>query len=158
MNIGKVIKVTAIIFIFLFLILFAFLGGALLGTPEGVFIGILAGLAIGWLQFILLYGFGKMIDDVHQIRKKTCGDAEPAPKAAMSVKETPRLWNCPLCGRPNPVGQNTCFHCGTRLDDSASNVSTPIIDIKADGSWVCPFCDTHNAPESKFCQNCGIER
>lgn len=164
-NIGKAIKATAILFIFVSIILFAFLGGSLFGPAAGVFIGALMGLAMGWMQFILLYGFGKLIDDVHHIRQKTCGDVtpvpnapQPAPKAPQPVAETPLLWDCPLCHRQNPLDQNVCYHCGTSSYPSGGKSSAPMIDVQPDGSWICPFCDTHNTPESTFCQNCGIEK
>ncbi|MBE6924878.1 MAG: hypothetical protein E7466_06565 [Ruminococcaceae bacterium] len=157
MNIGKLIKTTAVIILVVFIILFAFLGGAFFDPNTGVFIGALLGLCLGWLQFVLLYGFGKIIDDVHQIRKKTCGDVAPAPKTSQPINETPALWECPLCGRQNPVGKNVCCNCGTELGNSTNGASNLVIAVKADGSWVCPFCDTHNTPESKFCRECGIE-
>lgn len=158
MNVGKVIKSTAVVFIFISILLGAYLGGAFFGPEEGVFIGALVGLAAGWMQFILLYGFGELIDDVHHIRQKTCGDVAPAPNVPQPVKEIPQLWDCPLCHKQNPVGRNVCFHCGTRLDNSVGKTSAPVIAVKADGSWISPFCDTHNTAESKFCQQCGIEK
>lgn len=156
MNIGTAIKVTAVVFILIMIIVFAVIGGGF--GEEYILLGALVGLIVGWLQFILLYGFGELINDVHHIRQKTCGDVVPAPKASQPAREIPRLWDCPLCHEKNPVGRNVCVHCGTRLDHSAGNAPAPVIAVKPDGSWICPFCDTHNTAESKHCKNCGIEK
>lgn len=76
MNIGKVIRYTAVLGVGALSVGGFFLGGYIGGYTDIAIACGFVGFLLGWIQFAMLYGLGKLIDDVHRIRNKLCEEAK----------------------------------------------------------------------------------
>ncbi|MBF0144227.1 MAG: zinc ribbon domain-containing protein [Magnetococcales bacterium] len=71
--------------------------------------------------------------------------------------------SCGNCGHTEPLGEASCSHCGTFLDQPCPTCGEPTppqasICPSCSGtcSPFCPECETPNPPNTLFCQECGV--
>lgn len=121
-------------------------------------LGAVGKLAAVYVGTWILYGFGQLVDDVHEMRTK---DAPMAVTVSMDgekkvtvTKEQPDAskeakWRCAKCGAENPLYKATCQGCG------ADKFSRPGSTASSGPKWRCPKCGTENSNSRVSCQNCG---
>lgn len=123
---------------------------------------VLLGAALGalgcWVGSWMVYAFGQMVEDVHEIRvhggrtevtvsmdgeKKTVVAAEK-PAASFGAK-----WKCSKCGKENPVFRGTCQNCGT------DKFNRPGASVSSGPVWRCTKCGSENPVSRASCKDCG---
>ena len=135
------------------------------GTDEEFLCGVLAVLgavikaAAVYVGTWLLYGFGQLVDDVHQMRtngsqtavtvsvdgeKKTVVTTENPVSSSAGAK-----WRCAKCGAENPVSRGACQKCG------ADKYSRPSHAASLGKTWRCPKCGEENSASRASCKSCG---
>lgn len=97
---------------------------ACLAAPALLLVWIIGGV-VAVIMCWPLYGFGMLIDDVHNIRTK--GVAGGATKSLFGATQA------------RPVSAH-----GSAQTSVANTVG-----------WICPTCKTENSANAKFCQGCG---
>lgn len=83
-------------------------------------IALIAAVALGFLMYFLLCGFGQMVDDVRAMRDKISPD-DRSSRPMTSTTQAPDddlkdshdgMWRCKRCGVYVAGLKRTCHHCG----------------------------------------------
>lgn len=103
---------------------------------------IIAGIiAIIWayssarLQYLLLYGYGELIDKVSDLEARSQGGKKGGRKPQRPAES----------------------HTEPEPEPDCSDEGQPKTKRRPDGSWKCMFCDHMNPSGKDYCQKCGAE-
>lgn len=87
------------------------------------------------LQYLLLYGYGELIDKVSDLEARSQGGKKGGRKPQQ-----------PAESHTEPEPESDC-----------SDEGQPKTKRRPDGSWKCMFCDHTNPSGKDYCQKCGAE-
>ena len=87
------------------------------------------------LQYLLLYGYGELIDKVSDLEARSQGGKKGGRKPQQ-----------PAESHTEPEPESDC-----------SDEGQPKTKRRPDGSWKCMFCDHMNPSGKDYCQKCGAE-
>ena len=87
------------------------------------------------LQYLLLYGYGELIDKVSDLEARSQGGIKGGRKPQQ-----------PAESHTEPEPESDC-----------SGEGQPKTKRRPDGSWKCMFCDHMNPSGKDYCQKCGAE-
>ena len=132
-NPGKRIKTLAR-FNFWFLLIGSIVAGIILLCTDYVPIGLpllLGGPCIAYVENLLLFGFGDLVENSSYLKPKLCAAKEhdtttsdrivapavpqPAVPVKSAVSNTPDIIICPNCGHKQDSSHILCWKCGTEL-------------------------------------------
>lgn len=91
------------------------------------------------LQYLLLYGYGELIDKVSDLEARSQGGKKGG-------------------RRPQrPAESHTEPNAEPEPEPDCSDEGQPKTKRRPDGSWKCMFCDHMNPSGKDYCQKCGAE-
>ena len=135
-NVGNKIKVLAQVVGWLCFVAGIIAWIVLLACGEQIGWAVLGSGVLALVSSWFLYGFGQMVDDIHEMRGNEPASIptpeEPTSKPVVEQKnavviepkkmskaeekdESMATHNCPKCGAKNPISRVFCKECGERL-------------------------------------------
>ena len=91
------------------------------------------------LQYLLLYGYGELIDKVSDLEARSQGGKKGGRKPQ------------------RPAESHTEPNAEPEPEPDCSDEGQPKTKRRPDGSWKCMFCDHMNPSGKDYCQKCGAE-
>ena len=91
------------------------------------------------LQYLLLYGYGELIDNVSDLEARSQGGKKGGRKPQ------------------RPAESHTEPNAEPEPEPDCSDEGQPKTKRRPDGSWKCMFCDHTNPSGKDYCQKCGAE-
>lgn len=91
------------------------------------------------LQYLLLYGYGELIDKVSDLEARSQGGKKGGRKPQ------------------RPAESHTEPNAEPEPEPDCSDEGQPKTKRRPDGSWKCMFCDHMNPSSKDYCQKCGAE-
>ena len=116
-----------------------------IGTLYLIFAIIAGIIVIIWvyssarLQYLLLYGYGELIDKVSDLEARSQGGKKGGRKPQ------------------RPAESHTEPNAEPEPEPDCSDEGQPKTKRRPDGSWKCMFCDHMNPSGKDYCQKCGAE-
>ena len=119
----------------------------LLSEEEGIgflvlFLGPLVALASSWI----LYAFGELVEDMHEMRDK---------KAAAAVNIPTVLNEAPAYTAPKQTAPVVAAETPVNMDKAPNTANAPVSAEIKNGEKVCPKCGTAQRADRRVCWSCG---